>query len=374
MPNLLYIAQTFHPKIGGAERYIDRLAQAMACKGHKVYVLAPETNADELARDYQVIRTSFYENYKNGILYYVRAVPMARKIINLVEDKKIDIIHFQYINPFSVPIRYLKSSGAKVFATIHGSGVHFMQEDWLGKRLLSKVLSSIDGVSPVSDYCGSLANKWGASKRKIHVIYNGTDPEIFTPNPNQSNLERYSILTTCRLVPRKDISTLLKALREVKKEVKDAKIIVAGDGPEKPKLEKLAKRLNLGNSVTFTGFIADSELQRLYKNAGVFILPAKYDEAARDIEGFGITLLEAMASGRPVIGANVGGIPSAIKKEWGLLYEPEDWKELGNKIIYLMKNQDIAERMGKNGRKAVENIYNWSYVGIKMEEMYFSKC
>jgi phosphatidylinositol alpha-1,6-mannosyltransferase len=369
MPNILYVAQTYHPKIGGAERYIDRLAQAMANKGHNVHILAPETNADELSRDYQVIRTSFYENYKNGILYYVRAVPMARKIKSLVEENNIDVLHFQYINPFAVPIRYLKSSGAKVYATIHGSGVHFMQEDWLGKRLLIKVLSSIDGVSPVSDYCGSLATKWGADKSIIHVIYNGTDPEIFTPNPNQSKIEKYSMLTACRLVPRKDISTLLKALNEVKKKLKDAKIIVAGDGPDKPRLEELVKTLKLEKSVTFSGFI-----QMLYKNAGVFILPAKYDESARDIEGFGITLLEAMASGRPVIGANVGGIPSAIKKDWGLLYEPEDWKELGNKIVYLMKNQDIAERMGKNGREAVENIYNWKYIATKMEEMYFSKC
>ena len=77
-----------------------------------------------------------------------------------------------------------------------------------------------------------------------------------------------------------------------------------------------------------------------------------------------------MAASRPVIGANVGGIPSAIKKDWGYLYEPEDWKDLCEKIVNLMKNKDIADRMGKKGREAVENIFNWDYIAKKMEKIY----
>jgi glycosyltransferase involved in cell wall biosynthesis len=370
MLNILYVAQTYHPKIGGAERYIDRLAQKMTKRGHNVMVLAPRVECEELERDYRVLRDDFYEKYKKGIFYHIRSLPMARKLTKYIMDHDIDILHFQYINPFADPIKYLRSKHIKVFATIHGSGIHFMQEDWLGKRLLKHVLKSINGVTPVSDYCATLAKKWGATDKKIHVIYNGTDPEIFTPEPDPLKVKQYNILTACRLVPRKDITTLLRGFELVRKEISEARLTIAGDGPDRERLKKLAKKMQLDKYVKFTGFISDDELKGLYKHSGIFILPAKYDPAGRDIEGFGITLLEAMSSGRPVIGANVGGIPSAIKSDWGYLYEPEAYKELSEKILRLMRDQNLSEKMGKNGRKAVEKIYNWKHIAKQMEDMY----
>lgn len=370
MLNILYVAQTYHPKIGGAERYIDRLAQAMAKRRHTVYVLAPplEDDAEELERDYQVIRTGFYDQHKDGIKYYLRSLPMARKIGKYIKKYDIDVLHFQYINPFTTPIRFLKSRDVKVYATIHGSGVHFMMNDWLGRKLLSHVLKSIDGISPVSDYCGKLAVEWGAHKDRIFVTFNGTDPEIFTPK--EEEVEPHNILTTCRLVPRKDVSTLLKGFKRVHKKISDATLTVVGDGPDKQRLKKLARKLKIKEYVNFTGFVSDAELHNLYRSAGVFVLPAKYDLQGLDIEGFGISLLEAMASGRPVVGANVGGIPSAIKKDWGYLYKPLNWMELGDRLIFLLRHPKIAEKKGRNGRKAVETIYNWKSVSKKIQDMY----
>jgi glycosyltransferase involved in cell wall biosynthesis len=234
-------------------------------------------------------------------------------------------------------------------------------------------LRAIDGVCPVSDYCGKLAIKWGAEKKRIHVIYNGTDPEIFTPASDAEDIDHNSILSACRLVPRKDITTLIKAVKVVRKNNKNVKLLIAGDGPDRPRLEVEVKKAGLKNAVKFCGFVSDKELQALYKRAGIFVLPAKYDAAGRDIEGFGISLVEAMSSGRPVIGANVGGIPSAIKKEWGYLYEPEDWKGLAEKVEYLMDNPEIATAKGKEGRSAVETVYNWKNIAKKIEQMYASE-
>jgi phosphatidylinositol alpha-1,6-mannosyltransferase len=372
MSNILYVAQTYHPTIGGAERYIDRLAQSMANQKHNIFVLAPETDKPELDRNYHVVRTGFYEKYKRGIFYYFRAIPMASKIGKIVKEHNIDVVHFQYINPFATPIKLLKSKKARIFVTIHGSGLHFMKDDWLGKRLLRRVLKNIDGVAPVSDYCADLAKNWGAPVDRMHIIYNGTDPDIFFPEKEKEKINQNSILSACRLVPRKDIITLLKALKMVISEFPNANLIVAGSGPDEGRLKKITEKMGLAKNVEFTGFVPDERLLELYRHSGLFVLPAKYDSAGKDIEGFGIALLEAMSSGRPVIGANVGGIPSAVKDKWGYLYEPEDWKELGERIIHLMKHQELAEEMGRKGREAVENIYNWKIVAKKMEEMYGS--
>ncbi len=370
MLRILYVAQTFYPTIGGAERYIDRLAQAISERGHKVYVMAPTTQAKELKRDYNIIRVGFYNEYKKGILYFLRALPMARKIVKFIQKNQIDILHFQYINPFTLPIKYLKSTGVKVFASSHGSDLHFMEKDWFGSRLLPHIFNSINGLMPVSDYCGNHAKRLNAPKEKIHVIYNATNPDIFTPAPDE--VDHFNILSASRLIPKKDITTLLRAFKIVKKFIPNASLIIAGDGPDKTRLIRLTKKLKLNNNVKFTGFVSEKELHFMYKRTGIFILPAKFDPSGQDIEGFGITLVESMASGRPVIGGKIGGIPSAIKRDWGYLYEPEDWRDLANKIIYLMKHPELADRMGREGRKAVENIYNWNYVAKQMEKIYVS--
>jgi phosphatidylinositol alpha-1,6-mannosyltransferase len=367
MARILYVAQTFHPTIGGAERYMDRLAQHMSERGHEVVLMAPPTDAEELDRDYEVVRTDFYEHRKRGISYYLRARPMAAVIRRLAKQRSIDVVHFQYINPFATPIPLLPRR-ARLFATIHGSGVHFMQDDWLGKRLLRFSLKRLDGVMPVSDYCGELALKNGAPVEKVHVIYNGTDPELFSPLPLE--VEPESVLTVGRLVPRKDIPTLMKALELVMEKVPKASLTVVGDGPERERLVGLAERMGLSDRVRFTTFVPEEELRSLYRRSGVFVLPARYDPKGKDIEGFGIVLLEAMASGRPVIGAKVGGIPSAIRESWGRLYTPENAKELAAHLKALLAEPGLANEMGMSGRRAVEEIYNWTYIAERMEDIY----
>ena len=367
MARVLYVAQTFHPTIGGAERYMDRLAQHMSERGHEVVLMAPPTDAGELDRDYEVMRTDFFEHRKRGISYYLRARPMAARIRRLVRRRSIDVVHFQYINPFATPVPLLPGR-ARLFATIHGSGVHFMQEDWLGKRLLRFALKRLDGVMPVSDYCGELAVRNGAPEEKVHVIYNGTDPELFTPAPGE--VEPSMVLTVGRLVPRKDVPTLMRALGTVRDTVPDARLVVVGDGPERPRLERMAGELGLADAVRFDAFVSEERLRVLYRRAGVFVLPAMYDPAGRDIEGFGIVLLEAMASGRPVIGARVGGIPSAIRDAWGRLYAPGDAADLASHLTALLGDPDRAELMGAAGRRATEEIYNWSDIARRMETIY----
>lgn len=372
MANILYVAQTYHPKLGGAERYIDQLADGMTERGHNVYVLAPSSGIDkdtkELERSYKVIRISFFDGWKRGIFYYLRAYPMALKINRLVRKLKLDVIHFQYVNPFALPVNILRMSGAKLFATVHGSGVHFMQEDWFGKRVLSHIFRGLDGVIPVSDYCEGLILRLGCPSNKSHVIYNGTNPYGFTVRPDA--VRKNTILSVCRLVPRKDIRTLLQAVKILSKDIPDIHLNIVGDGPDKRSLEDLSRRLGLEKNVVFLGAVDDARLKELYETSAVFVLPAKYDVNARDIEGFGIVLLEAMAAGRPVIGADVGGIPSAISGDWGYLYKPEDAKQLSTLIRNLLMNEDMANKMGAHGRMAVENIYNWHTITHKLESVY----
>jgi len=124
--------------------------------------------------------------------------------------------------------------------------------------------------------------------------------------------------------------------------------------------------LKISERVKFTGFVHKSEKVLYYKSADVLVLPSLY-------EVFGIVNLEAMACNVPIVASKIGGIPDVVKDgENGLLVPPRDSEALADAIIYLLKNKDIRERMGENGRKLVEEKYTWKKVAEETDKLYLS--
>jgi len=370
--HVLYVAQTFHPVIGGAERYIDELATAMAARGHEIHVLAPhirgrrEGGRGPVGRSYRVHRISFMEGWKIGPLYHARALPLGLRVLDLARRLGADIVHLQYPNPLALSSRLIRSGGGRVVTTVHGSEVHFLADDRLGRLTFRVMDRDLDAVIAVSDYTRDRLVENGVRPGRIHVVYNGTDPGRFRPAA-EKRWER--IFTACRMVPRKDIPTLLRAMAIVR-ETAEADLVIAGDGPERTRFERMAHDLGLGGCVRFLGVLDENELIRHHAEAGLFVLPAVYDPVGGDVEGFGIAFLEAMASRTPVIGGDVGGVPSAVRPEWGMLYRPGDHRDLAGKMLRVLLDRDLAREMGARGRAAVLDTYNWDRVAERIESLY----
>jgi glycosyltransferase involved in cell wall biosynthesis len=129
-------------------------------------------------------------------------------------------------------------------------------------------------------------------------------------------------------------------------------------------LEELAMNFNIIDKVKFLGDVSDDVLPQVYSNADIFVLPSLHAES------FGLVLLEAMASGLPIVATNVGGIPEILEdgKE-GFLTKPDD-KEIAEALAKLLGNKTMREEMGKNGRKKATEKYEWKVVGEKIEETY----
>ena len=132
-----------------------------------------------------------------------------------------------------------------------------------------------------------------------------------------------------------------------------------------PFLKMQAKFLGIEDRVIFLGYIEDSKLPEVFRMADIFVLPSVTSEA------FGIVVLEAMASGVPVIATNVGGIPEIVKEnEAGLLVPPGNELELRNAIQRLLQEEKLRRWYGSNGRRAVEEKYSWDRVVVKIEKTY----
>jgi D-inositol-3-phosphate glycosyltransferase len=181
------------------------------------------------------------------------------------------------------------------------------------------------------------------------------------------------LLQLGRMVPRKGIDTVLRALGRARRDGCSARLLVVGgeteelhpgDNPEITRLQKIADEQNIADAVTFVGRKNRDVLKYYYAAADIFITTPWY-------EPFGITPLEAMACGTPVVGAAVGGIKYSVEDgETGFLVPPNDPDALAGKITTLLENKDLMERMRINSIKRVNTLFTWSNVAQKISALY----
>lgn len=225
-------------------------------------------------------------------------------------------------------------------------------------EVLAEVLRAAPVVIANSARVAALAVDAGAERAHVHVIAPAIDPARITPQGPDLRAAwgvggRPVILTLGRLVARKGQDVVLRALPAVRRVVPDVAYVIAGRGPDRSRLEALVAELGLGGSVVFAGFVSEPELGAAYRSADVYAMVAR--ETHDDVEGFGITYLEANAAGRPVVGGRSGGVVDAVvHNETGLLVTPEDPVEVAEALIGLLTDPARRRTLGEAGRARVE--------------------
>jgi glycosyltransferase involved in cell wall biosynthesis len=165
----------------------------------------------------------------------------------------------------------------------------------------------------------------------------------------------------------KGLDDLLKALAIVRKQLPGVKLVIGGDGELLGHYRDTAANLGLSQNVEFQGFIPDEKLPEFYNRCDAFVLPSVSSEQ----EGFGIVLLEAMASGRPVISTDIVGVAEDVKRfNAGRIVRLRDINALAQAILEILLDEELAREMGRRGRTLVEGKYNWKKIGRDMLEIY----
>jgi glycosyltransferase involved in cell wall biosynthesis len=160
------------------------------------------------------------------------------------------------------------------------------------------------------------------------------------------------ILSVGRLNYQKGFQYLIDAMPSILKQVPNAKLVIVGEGEQLAYLKQLSKLREVGESVVFTGALGQAEIPNAYAACDVFVLPSLF-------ESFGISLIEAQAAGKPVIGTRTGGVPEAlVEGETGILVEPGSIKELEKAIIQVLSCKGLELEMGEKGEKFVEEHYS----------------
>lgn len=206
----------------------------------------------------------------------------------------------------------------------------------------------------------------GYSEDNIIQHYIGIDTKKFIPDPKIAR--KPIVLFVGRLVEKKGLEYLIKAMKKVQAFSKDTELVVIGDGPLREKMEELARK-NLRN-YRFLGAQPSEEVKRWMNVSKIFSVPSIVAENG-DAEGFGMVFAEANAMGLPVVSYKTGGIVEAVShNETGFLLEEKDVDGLSFKIIELLKDELLWKKFSENGMKRVEELYNLKHQNKKLEKIY----
>jgi phosphatidylinositol alpha-1,6-mannosyltransferase len=169
------------------------------------------------------------------------------------------------------------------------------------------------------------------------------------------------MMTVARLVPHKGVDVALQALARLAPEHPQLRYAGVGQGEHQPALESLAAQLGVGDRVRFLNDVSDADLPALYNVADFYVGVSR--QAGLDVEGFGISLLEASASGLAVVAGRSGGMPDAVADgETGVLVDSEDPRAVARAIASLLADPERVRQLGANGRRAVEQRFTWDRV------------
>ncbi|GAH55277.1 unnamed protein product, partial [marine sediment metagenome] len=207
---------------------------------------------------------------------------------------------------------------------------------------------------------------FGFFPRKVRTIYLGQ--RLKSLNLTKISKRENIVLSVGRVDPRKSYETLIEAIPLVNLQTNNVKFAIVGNTTEFQeyfnKLKKMVNRYSINNLV-FTGEMTDEELVGIYSSAKIFVLPSLH-------EMFGLVLVEAMNFGLPIIANDITAIPEVVTKDVGILIEPKNAKMLADKIVYLIKNNEVLERMSLNAYERVK-LFSWEKTYREYKKVLFSK-
>jgi glycosyltransferase involved in cell wall biosynthesis len=382
---IAYLTQSYPPMVSGASIFAEKLAERMAQRGHQVLVIAASDRGTPYLVKNDRLSLLHLRSYPNPMRTGQRFIlPARRAILRALHDFQPDLIHSH--DPFQLGltgVEYVRNACIPIALNIHqlpwfvasyipdvvGLRGYVETMLWSYARWVLKKFTLV--VTPTQTINKIITDMTGI---KSQAISYGIDLQTFHPHlsPDEETALRTQmnlppsvpvILHVGRLDTDKRVDSVIQATARAMQKT-DAHLLIVGDGRQKPTLKKLCKSLGIEKRCHFPGYISPDEgLPEIYRLANLFV-------TASEIETQGIVLLEAAASGLPIVALRATCIPEIVHDGVnGYLTEPNDTVALGNAIIDLLLNPNRAKTMGKTGRWLVQE-HNIQTTFANYERMY----
>lgn len=366
---LLISSPYFPPHTGGLEFYVYNLAKKLnQLFGIKVVIV---TSGKQFGK-FTIEEKDNIKVYRLPFLFKVSNTPVnpfwLADVKRIIKIEKPDIINAHIPVPFLADITALVCGNIPYVITYHTDtmkkGVFlpdlivWVYEKFLGKyaiRKAQKIISSSEYVR------NNFLKKY---IKKSYTITPGVNPTFFSVGDKKYKNTILFVGGLNKFEEYKGLKYLLESVSQIKLSIPAVKLVIVGDGNNRENFEKMVSQLGLKTHVEFKGRVFGPALVKMYQQASVLVLPSLNDS-------FPMVLLEAMACGIPVIGTNIGGIPTIIdNNKNGFLIPPKDVQTLTKKLVLILKNEKLAGKLGKNGRKKVVKELTWDHQAKKSYDFF----
>ena len=372
---------SFLPVTGGAEIGAYQLGRRLVGRAHDVTVLTPQLDrcwplAETMAGGIRVRRFPV-PRWLPGRETLPAIIAAYRSLGQLLREVRPDVLNMHYLLTTGLGGQWWASRlGVPTVLTLIGMDVYdpVYRPPAALRTLMRRAARQSAAVTCISTFVRDIVERDYPRGRRgaASVIPYGVDIKEFHPGVGGDGVrERYRVargeklvLTVQRLFPRKGVQHFVKAAAVVRQACPEARFLVVGDGPERAGLEALGRELGLDPVLKFAGLVDNSQLPSVYAASDVFAFHTFH-------EGLGIVLLEAIASGRPVVTTVAGGTTDIIREgENGLLVPPGDDRALADAMVRLLRSESEARALAARGREIAEREYDWDVIADRYLEIF----
>ena len=364
------IGITCYPTYGGSGVVATELGKELASRGHDVHFISYAlpirlTMTDHIYfHEVEVLSDPLFE-------YPPYDLVLATKMAEVMTRFDLDILHVHYAIPHSISAylakRMLRDRVVPFVTTLHGTDVMLVGNDRSYLPITRFGIEQSDAVTAVSEYLKQRTIQEFQIDRAVHVVPNFVDCNVYGRSLDNSFRKKFAaedegILThISNFRPIKRVEDVIAIFGLVRKQHK-ARLLMVGDGPDRPKAEWLARTMGIADDVLFVG--KQNDMSQFLAISDVLLLPS-------ELESFGLVALEAMACEVPVIATRVGGIPEVVRDgKDGFLYNIGDINAMADGCLMILKNPPLRELLGKAARERATLEFCAGKIVLQYEDLY----
>ena len=384
----IFVTQDYGPERGGMARRHVELVRRFSNESEKMEVSTVRVDGDvefDRGEHYRINRQPFHFREANRFTNQMKWARWLKRY----SDSRIDVIHCGNIRPAGYAVLWTKMRlGIPYIVYVNGGDLlrekQKAAKSALKRRTSREILGNAAGIAATSQWVADLTSEVMSDAGVAHpppvaALALGTDPKAFSPSRDTRRLrsewnvgDDSVILTVARLVPHKGQDVIVRAMPQLINEFPNLKYVLVGEGHDETRLRAIAIELGVEASVIFAGPVSENDLPEAYATSTIYAGPSRVDNEI-NVEGFGISFLEASSSGLPVVPGHSGGVRSAVRDgETGIVLPPRDVEAWVATLGSLLRNNELRRSLGGAGRKAVEEHFNWDRVARDTREFTLS--
>jgi N-acetyl-alpha-D-glucosaminyl L-malate synthase BshA len=366
------IGITCYPTYGGSGVVASELGKSLALEGHEVHFIsyARPFRLNEFVDNlyYHEVEMSNYPLFE----FPLYSLALASKMVEVAQYEDLDLFHVHYAIPHATSAYLAREilkgkKDIKIITTLHGTDITLVGLEPSFLHLVKFSIEQSDGVTAVSRHLKEKTLTNYDIAKDIEVIPNFVDTTRYKPDVSCTLRKRFApngekiMVHTSNFRQVKRVSDTIRILELVRKEV-NAKLVLVGDGPDRSDCERLVRELGLDNYVMFLG--KQEGLVDILNASDLFVIPSQS-------ESFGLSALEAMGCGLPVISSSVGGLPELVRhNETGFIAEIGDIERMAKYSIDLLSNERKYKLFSQKARERAVTSFDTSVILPRYENYY----